>query len=93
MCDFIAFNKTIQKLAEKSKKLEDFSYTNRGIRDEIYNALNTTSFLGVSVSVIFLRTFLGQLESFIKSVLRIAMQIKLSIFFRDELHLVRREIE
>ncbi|ODN02817.1 Gamma-aminobutyric acid type B receptor subunit 1 [Orchesella cincta] len=44
----LAFNKTIEKLAEKGKKLEDFSYTNRGIRDEIYNALNTTSFLGVS---------------------------------------------
>ncbi|CAL8112896.1 unnamed protein product [Orchesella dallaii] len=49
----LAFNKTIEKLAEQGKKLEEFSYTNRGIRDEIYNALNTTSFLGVSGKTAF----------------------------------------
>jgi hypothetical protein len=43
-------------LAEKKKKLEDFTYTNREIAEEIYNAMDATAFLGVSVRLIHTAT-------------------------------------
>lgn len=46
---FPAFNRTITQLAKKNKRLEDFTYTNREIAEEIYNAMDETAFLGVSV--------------------------------------------
>lgn len=48
----LAFNKTMEqlKLKRKSKSLKDFTYTDREIADEIYAAMNSTQFLGVSVS-------------------------------------------
>lgn len=44
----LAFNKTIERL--KPRSLKDFTYTDRDIADEIYAAMNSTQFLGVSVS-------------------------------------------
>lgn len=48
----LAFNKTMESLARKDKKrsLKDFTYTDAEIAGEIYAAMNSTSFLGVSVS-------------------------------------------
>lgn len=49
----LAFNKTMESLKKKGHKhrsLKDFTYTDREIADEIYSAMNSTSFLGVSVS-------------------------------------------
>lgn len=50
----LAFNKTMERLKVKGKgrSLKDFTYTDRDIADEIYSAMNSTQFLGVSVSVI-----------------------------------------
>lgn len=46
----LAFNKTMEQLAKNNTSLKDFTYTDREIADEIYAAMNSTSFLGVSVS-------------------------------------------
>lgn len=48
----LAFNKTMERLKNKDKprSLKDFTYTDRDIADEIYAAMNSTQFLGVSVS-------------------------------------------
>lgn len=48
----LAFNKTMEQLRKKGthRSLKDFTYTDREIADEIYAAMNSTSFLGVSVS-------------------------------------------
>lgn len=45
-----AFNKTMERLKAKKKSLKDFTYTDKEIADEIYAAMNSTQFLGVSVS-------------------------------------------
>ncbi len=42
----------IFRLHQKNLALEDFSYSNQEIMEEIYSAMNSTDFLGVSVSVI-----------------------------------------
>lgn len=51
----LAFNKTMEQLKKKGNKnyrsLKDFTYTDRDIADEIYGAMNSTSFLGVSVRI------------------------------------------
>lgn len=51
----LAFNKTMERLKRKGKgrSLKDFTYTDRDIADEIYAAMNSTQFLGVSVSFFF----------------------------------------
>lgn len=36
-------------LKKKGKTLKDFTYTNKDIADEIYSAINSTQFVGVSV--------------------------------------------
>lgn len=46
----LAFNKTMERLKAKSRSLKDFTYTDKDIADEIYAAMNSTQFLGVSVS-------------------------------------------
>lgn len=48
----LAFNRTMERLARKDKKrsLKDFTYTDAEIAGEIYASMNSTSFLGVSVS-------------------------------------------
>jgi len=47
-----AFNKTIGKLKKEGKRLEEFAYENKEIKDEIYDAMDATEFLGVSVSLV-----------------------------------------
>lgn len=46
----LALNKTVGPLRAKGRRLEDFNYNNKDITAEIYRALNTSSFEGVSVS-------------------------------------------
>lgn len=48
----LAFNKTMQRLTEQNsgKNLKDFTYTDKEIANAIYAAMNSTQFLGVSVS-------------------------------------------
>ncbi|KAK7094949.1 hypothetical protein V1264_006423 [Littorina saxatilis] len=48
-----ALNKTAIRLAEKGMKLEDFDYYNEEIAQEIYSAMNSTKFLGISGNVAF----------------------------------------
>ena len=55
----LAFNKTMERLKRKEgnkkgssgRSLKDFTYNDRDIADEIYAAMNSTQFLGVSVSI------------------------------------------
>ncbi|XP_029975855.1 gamma-aminobutyric acid type B receptor subunit 1 isoform X1 [Salarias fasciatus] len=49
----LALNKTVGPLKAKGHRLEDFNYNNRDITAEIYRAMNTSSFEGVSGHVIF----------------------------------------
>lgn len=46
---FAAFNKTMDHLHKYGKSLKDFNYNNKEIADEIYAAMNSTKFLGISV--------------------------------------------
>ena len=46
----LALNKTINQLKEINASIEDFTYDNQYIAQQIYSAMNTTQFLGVSVS-------------------------------------------
>lgn len=47
---FSAFNKTMGRLKKQGKTLKSFTYTNKEIADDIYAAINSTQFTGVSVS-------------------------------------------
>uniref|UniRef100_A0A8C0UH11 G-protein coupled receptors family 3 profile domain-containing protein n=1 Tax=Cyanistes caeruleus TaxID=156563 RepID=A0A8C0UH11_CYACU len=49
----LALNKTSQELVKKGLRLEDFNYNNKNITDEIYRALNSSAFEGVSGHVVF----------------------------------------
>uniref|UniRef100_A0A8C4DB43 Gamma-aminobutyric acid (GABA) B receptor, 1b n=1 Tax=Dicentrarchus labrax TaxID=13489 RepID=A0A8C4DB43_DICLA len=49
----LALNKTVGPLKAKGHRLEDFNYNNRAITAEIYRAMNTSSFEGVSGHVVF----------------------------------------
>uniref|UniRef100_A0A3B3BNY8 Gamma-aminobutyric acid (GABA) B receptor, 1b n=1 Tax=Oryzias melastigma TaxID=30732 RepID=A0A3B3BNY8_ORYME len=49
----LALNKTVGPLKAKGHRLEDFNYNNRDITSEIYRAMNTSSFEGVSGHVVF----------------------------------------
>ncbi|KAF4086315.1 hypothetical protein AMELA_G00104450 [Ameiurus melas] len=49
----LALNKTVAPLQAKGRRLEDFNYNNQDITAEIYRALNTSSFEGVSGHVVF----------------------------------------
>ncbi|CAN8020607.1 unnamed protein product [Ixodes persulcatus] len=49
----LALNKTINTLKEYSMSIEDFTYTNKKIADEIWSAMDATQFLGVSGVVAF----------------------------------------
>ncbi|KAL5289011.1 GABBR1 family protein [Megaselia abdita] len=49
----LAFNKTMQRLSKRQKSLKNFTYTDKDIADEIYGAMNSTQFLGVSGVVAF----------------------------------------
>lgn len=41
----------MDKLNRLGKSLKNFTYTDKEIADDIYSAINSTQFLGVSVSV------------------------------------------
>uniref|UniRef100_A0A674PAD6 Gamma-aminobutyric acid type B receptor subunit 1 n=1 Tax=Takifugu rubripes TaxID=31033 RepID=A0A674PAD6_TAKRU len=49
----LALNKTVAPLKGRGRRLEDFNYNNHDITSEIYRALNTSSFEGVSGQVVF----------------------------------------
>ncbi|NWX94538.1 GABR1 protein, partial [Nothoprocta pentlandii] len=49
----LALNKTSAELLKKGLRLEDFNYNNKNITDEIYRALNSSAFEGVSGHVVF----------------------------------------
>ncbi|XP_069630101.1 gamma-aminobutyric acid type B receptor subunit 1 isoform X3 [Haliaeetus albicilla] len=49
----LALNKTSAELVKKGLHLEDFNYNNKNITDEIYRALNSSAFEGVSGHVVF----------------------------------------
>lgn len=49
----LAFNKTMDRLHKFGKRLEDFNYNNKEIADDIYSAINSTQFLGISGFVAF----------------------------------------
>uniref|UniRef100_A0A8C7Y9X7 Gamma-aminobutyric acid (GABA) B receptor, 1b n=1 Tax=Oryzias sinensis TaxID=183150 RepID=A0A8C7Y9X7_9TELE len=49
----LALNKTVGPLKARGYRLEDFNYNNRDITSEIYRAMNTSSFEGVSGHVVF----------------------------------------
>ncbi|XP_053958824.1 gamma-aminobutyric acid type B receptor subunit 1 [Anastrepha ludens] len=49
----LAFNKTMERLKQRQKSLRDFTYTDKEIADEIYAAMNSTQFLGISGVVAF----------------------------------------
>ncbi|XP_039624625.1 gamma-aminobutyric acid type B receptor subunit 1 isoform X1 [Polypterus senegalus] len=49
----LALNKTAEQLAKKGLRLEDFNYNNKNITNEIYKAMNSSSFEGVSGHVVF----------------------------------------
>ncbi|KAI8429731.1 hypothetical protein MSG28_000286 [Choristoneura fumiferana] len=53
VASFAAFNKTMEKLEKSGLSLKNFTYTNKKIADDIYEAINSTSFLGVSGLVAF----------------------------------------
>lgn len=48
-----ALNKTMRELSKHGDSLKSFTYTNDKIRYEIYKAMNSTEFLGISVSEFF----------------------------------------
>ncbi|ERL95216.1 hypothetical protein D910_12483, partial [Dendroctonus ponderosae] len=49
----LAFNKTMDRLTQIGKSLKDFNYNNKDVADNIYSAINSTQFLGVSGIVAF----------------------------------------
>ncbi|XP_052790371.1 gamma-aminobutyric acid type B receptor subunit 1-like [Mya arenaria] len=49
----LALNKTAERLAERGLNIEEFNYSNSEITHEIYSAMNSTRFLGVSGNVAF----------------------------------------
>lgn len=48
-----AFNRTMERLNKMGNSLKNFTYDNKEIADEIYAAVNSTQFLGVSVCKLF----------------------------------------
>lgn len=48
-----AFNKTMDRLHKYGRRLTEFNYNNKEIADEIYSAINSTQFLGISVSRLY----------------------------------------
>ncbi|KAB0802323.1 hypothetical protein PPYR_04509 [Photinus pyralis] len=49
----LAFNKTMNHLHKYGKSLKEFNYNNKEIADDIYSAINSTQFLGISGFVAF----------------------------------------
>lgn len=51
-------------LHKYGKSLKDFNYNNKEIADEIYAAMNSTKFLGISVSTCLINTILLAKQTF-----------------------------
>lgn len=49
---FTALNKTMNVLSKQGESLKSFTYDNEKIRYEIYRAMNSTEFLGISVRLV-----------------------------------------
>lgn len=49
MTFFSALNKSMGELSKKRDSLKSFTYTNENIRQEIFQAMNSTEFQGISV--------------------------------------------
>ncbi|XP_014233341.1 gamma-aminobutyric acid type B receptor subunit 1 isoform X1 [Trichogramma pretiosum] len=49
----LAFNKTMDRLSKQGKSLKNFTYNDKEMADEIYSAINSTQFIGVSGYVAF----------------------------------------
>lgn len=47
----------MEKALENKRRLKDFTYTDKAIADDIYSAMNSTKFLGISVSAFSLNAF------------------------------------
>lgn len=45
----------MDRLHKYGKSLKDFNYNNKEIADDIYSAINSTQFLGISVSIFKLK--------------------------------------
>ncbi|XP_033116361.1 gamma-aminobutyric acid type B receptor subunit 1-like [Anneissia japonica] len=52
----LALNKTSNSLAERGLSLESYTYGNKQVADEIYSALNSSRFKGLSGTVVFSST-------------------------------------
>lgn len=46
----------MERLAKQGKSLKNFTYTDKETADEIYSAINSTQFLGVSVRQLLHKT-------------------------------------
>jgi len=44
----------MERLRKRGKSLKNFTYTDKETADDIYSAINSTQFLGVSVSVMLI---------------------------------------
>lgn len=66
----LAFNKTMEQLKRKAKRrtLKDFTYTDADTAGEIYAAMNSTSFLGVSVCISLFYIYSHCLFTFCKQI-------------------------
>lgn len=64
----LALNKTVAPLQAKGRRLEDFNYNNQDITSEIYRALNTSSFEGVSVSKTMMLEAALEIDKYMKDV-------------------------
>ncbi|XP_014214316.1 gamma-aminobutyric acid type B receptor subunit 1 isoform X2 [Copidosoma floridanum] len=49
----LAFNKTMERLSKQGKSLKNFTYNDKETADEIYSAINSTQFIGISGYVAF----------------------------------------
>jgi hypothetical protein len=44
----------MERLRKRGKSLKNFTYTDKETADDIYSAINSTQFLGISVSVMLI---------------------------------------
>lgn len=43
----------MERLSKQGKSLKNFTYNDKETADEIYSAINSTQFIGVSVSILY----------------------------------------
>lgn len=61
----LALNRTMHRLAERGRSLDDFTYNDAVSAGEIYSAMNATQFLGVSVLLKIILFFLTRFLMFL----------------------------